>query len=108
MKRLAIASALALTTAACGSYPSPVERIHTVDSPADVRVCRKLAEVSDVVPTTKGFEAQLELMQNAVVSLGGTHLFLEKRAHDWSLTRGIAYLCPTGVVGTTAVIVAKG
>jgi hypothetical protein len=123
MYRALFVSLLALSASACTSSrtaqlsrdifptisyrPIPAETIHIVDSPIDVRACRRLSEVSPDVSTTPGFEAATESMLQATVALGGTHLYLEKRSTDWSLTRGIAYDCnATGRVET--VIRAKG
>lgn len=89
--------------------PIAVETIQIVDSPADVRACRRLAEVSPDVSTTPGFEAATESMLESTVALGGTHLFLQKRSVDWSLTRGIAYDCNPAVRGRVETVIrAKG
>jgi hypothetical protein len=109
MYRALFFSLLALSASACTSSrtaqlsrdlipnvayrPIPAETIHIVDSPADVRACRRLAEVSPDVSTTPGFEAATESMLDSTVALGGTHLYLEKRTIDWSVTRGTAYDC---------------
>jgi hypothetical protein len=108
MQRALLASLIALTASACAYRPSPEELIQIVDSPADVRYCTRLGEVSPVVPTTPGFESAIESMQAATVSLGGTHLYVEKRSVDWSLVRGIAYRCPSGAARERVVIRAKG
>jgi hypothetical protein len=52
-----------------------------------------LADVSPDVSTTPGFEGALEGMLQSTVALGGTHLYLDKRTVDWSVTRGSAYDC---------------
>jgi hypothetical protein len=88
--------------------PIPAERIHIVDSPADVRVCRRLGEVSPVVSTTPGFDAATESMLESTVAIGGTHLYLEKRSTDWSLTRGVAFDCTANPRRIETVIRAKG
>jgi hypothetical protein len=108
MQRALLASLIALTASACAYRPSPEELIHTVDSPADVIGCRRLGEVSPVIPTSPGFGSALDGMQQATVALGGTHLLLEKRSADWALTRGIAYRCDAGAVRESVVIRAKG
>jgi hypothetical protein len=108
MQRAFLASLLILAASACAYRPTPEELIHIVDSPADVRYCTRLGEVSPVVPTTPGFGSATAGMQAATVALGGTHLYLEKRATDWSLVRGIAYRCDGGAVREREVIRAKG
>ena len=60
----------------------PVETVAVVDSPADIRVCRFLGDVSPVVQTVPGFTYALEAMKEQTVALGGTHLYLEKRSPD--------------------------
>lgn len=123
MYRALLASSLALLASACTpsqtaqftrdvfptfSYRSiPVERIQIVDSPADIRVCRNLGAVSPTVPTTPGFNQATETMLEQTVALGGTHLYLEKRSPDWSLTGGTAYNCNT-IQRQDTVIRAKG
>lgn len=108
MQRILFASLLLVSVSACAYRPDPTDLIHVVDSPADVRVCRNLGEVSPVVPTTPGFGSATDSMKEAVVALGGTHLYLQQTAHDWSLVRGIAYRCGSGVVTRETVIRAKG
>jgi len=125
MQRVLLASLVALTASACAYRPEPTELVHIVDSPADVRTCTRLGEVSPVVPTTPGartsfyigfgttlgtteFGAATQSMLEATVALGGTHLFLQKRSADWSLVRGIAYRCGPGVIRRETVITAKG
>jgi hypothetical protein len=108
MQRVLLASLIALTATACAYRPSPEEQIHTVDSPADIRYCTRLAEVSPIVPTSPGFGSAVAGMQEQTLALGGTHLYLEKRAEDWSLTRGIAYRCGPGPAREVTVIRAKG
>jgi hypothetical protein len=78
-----------------------------MDSPADVRVCTRLGEVSPTITTTPGFGPATQSMLEATVALGGTHLYLDKRSEDWLLVRGIAYRCGPGVV-REQVIRAKG
>jgi hypothetical protein len=109
MQRILLASLLLASVSACAYHPDPQELVHIVDSPADVRVCHRLGEVSPVVPTTPGFGSATEGMLEATVALGGTHLYLQKNSEDWSLVRGIAYRCGPGVViRREAVIRAKG
>jgi hypothetical protein len=108
MQRTLLASLLLLSVAACAYRPDPVDLVHIVDSPADVRVCQRLGEVSPVVPTTPGFGSATDSMLEATVALGGTHLYLQQTSHDWSLVRGIAYRCGSRVIQRETVIRAKG
>ena len=124
MSRVVLVSLLALTASACTpsgtaqfardvfptfTYrPLPVETVSVVDSPADIRVCRFLGDVSPVVQTVPGFTYALESMKEQTVALGGTHLYLEQRSPDWRLTRGRAYACARGPVREDIVIRAKG
>jgi hypothetical protein len=108
MHRALLASLIALAASACAYTPTPTEAIRIVDSPADVRFCTRLGEVSPTIPTTPGFGSATEGMLEATVALGGTHLYLEKRSSDWLLVRGIAYRCGPGPVREKVVIRAKG
>ena len=96
MRKVLLTGAAAVSLTACSYYrPPPEERIHIVDSPADVRACRRLGEVSGgVLPTSPGFRASIDAMLSATVALGGTDLFLQRVSGDWAYVRGIAYLCP--------------
>jgi len=98
MRKVLLIGATALSLAACSTYyrPTPEERIHIVDSPADIRACRRLGEVSGgVLPTSPGFVHSIDSMLAATVALGGTDLFLQRvSSTDWSYVRGVAYLCP--------------
>jgi hypothetical protein len=93
MHRALLATLIALASSACAYRPTATELIRIVDSPADVRTCARLGEVSGIVPTTPGFGAATEGMLQATVALGGTDLYLERRSHDWLWVRGIAYRC---------------
>ncbi|HZH12075.1 MAG TPA: hypothetical protein VEZ24_17120 [Microvirga sp.] len=108
MQRILLASLLLVSVSACAYRPDPEDLVHIVDSPADVRVCQRLGEVSPVVPTTPGFGSATQGMLEATVALGGTHLYLQKNSEDWSLVRGIAYRCGSGVIRRETVIRAKG
>lgn len=125
MQRALLASLVALAASACAYRPDPTELVKIVDSPADVRVCTRLGEVSPVTPTTPGTHTQVNIgfgvtlgrstfgratddMLQATVALGGTHLYLQKVSEDWSLVRGIAYRCGSGIVRQETVIRAKG
>lgn len=108
MQRILLASLLLVSVSACAYRPDPEDLIHVVDSPVDVRVCQRLGEVSPVVPTTPGFGSATDGMKEAVVALGGTHLYLEKNSEDWSLVRGIAYRCGPGAVEKETAVRAKG
>jgi len=108
MQRTLLAFLLLISVSACGYRPDPEDLVKVVDSPADVRVCQRLGEVSPVVPTTPGFGSATDSMKEAVVALGGTHLYLQQNSHDWSLVRGIAYRCGSGVVQRETVIRTKG
>jgi hypothetical protein len=107
MQRALLVSLVALAASACSYTPNLRELIHIVDSPADVRVCTRLGEVSPTVPTVPGFGSATDAMLDATLGLGGTHLYLQKTSADWSLVRGIAYRCGPGVRRET-VIRAKG
>ena len=93
-----IFAGIGLSLAACSTYynPLPEERIHIVESPADIRACRQLGELSGcVLPTSPGFVHHIDAMLTATVGLGGTDLFLRRvTSGDWSYVQGIAYLCP--------------
>jgi hypothetical protein len=124
MYRPLLVSLVALTASACTpsrtaqftrdvfptfSYrPIAVETIHIVESPADVRVCRRLGDVSPPVSTGPGFDPAAEGMLEGTVALGGTHLYLEKRSSDWAVVRGIAYDCTANPRRLETVIRAKG
>jgi hypothetical protein len=97
MRKVLLIGTAAISLAACSTYYSPTleERIHIVDSPADIRACRRLGEVSGgVLPTSPGFVHSINSMLTATVALGGTDLYLQRVASDWSYVRGIAYHCP--------------
>ena len=97
MRKVLLIAAAASGLAGCSTYyaPSPEERIHIVDSPADIRACRRLGEVSGgVLPTSPGFVHHIDAMLTATVGLGGTDLFLQRVSGDWAYVRGIAYRCP--------------
>ena len=110
--RLALtAASLALLASACAYRPEPTEQIRIVDSPADVRVCTRLGEVSPTVPTGPSFDAALEAMLQNTVALGGTDLYVSQQSRDWALVRGIAYRCGAGVAvrgRVVTVVRAKG
>ncbi len=108
MQRVLLVSLLSLAASACAYRPEPTELVKIVDSPADVRVCQRLGEVSPVVPTTPGFGSATQGMLEATVALGGTHLYLQQNSEDWALVRGIAYRCGSGTVRQDTVIRAKG
>ncbi len=96
MRKVFSLAAACLSLAACSTYynPTPEQRIHIVDSPADVRACRRLGEVSGgVLPTSPGFVHHIDAMLTATVALGGTDLLLDRRTPDWLVTGGIAYDC---------------
>jgi hypothetical protein len=96
MRKVFLMAAAALSLSACSTYyrPSPEERIHIMDSPADIRACRRLGAVSGIVPTSPGFQAQIDAMLTATVALGGTDLFLRRTSSDWAYVQGVAYRCP--------------
>ena len=125
MQRALLASFVALAASACAYRPEPTELVKIVDSPADVRVCTRLGEVSPVTPTTPGTNTSVyfgfgqtighstfgyatqDMLQNTV-ALGGTHLYMQKNSEDWSLVRGIAYRCGSATIRRETVIRAKG
>lgn len=103
----------AMLLGGCAYHPTPEEQIQIVDSPADVMACRRLAEVSGIVPTGPHFAPPLEAMVAQTVALGGTDLLLARSSRDWSYVRGVAYRCPyTGapplVVRSRTVVRVKG
>jgi hypothetical protein len=108
MQRALLVSLVALAASACSYTPKPRELVRIVDSPADVRYCTRLAEVSPVVPTVPGFKSATDGMLDQTIALGGTHLFLQQTSPDWSLVRGIAYRCGPGRAREDVVIRAKG
>ena len=93
MNRALLATFIALAASACAYRPTPTELIRIADTPADVRTCRRLGEVSPPVTTTPGFAWALEYMLSATVGLGGTDLLLDRRSQDWLVVRGVAYDC---------------
>jgi hypothetical protein len=124
MQRALLASLVALAASACAYRPEPTELVKIVDSPADVRVCTRLGEVSPVTSTegtntpvylgagarigNTSFGYATEAMLQATVALGGTHLYMQRNSPDWTLVRGIAYRCGPGAARREAVVVTKG
>ncbi len=108
MNRALLATLIALAASACAYRPTPTEVVRIVDSPADIRTCRRLGEVSPPVTTTPGFAWNLEAMLRATVALGGTDLLLDRRGHDWLVVRGIAYDCHPARARERAVVRAAG
>jgi hypothetical protein len=108
MTRVLIASLIALAASACAYRPAPTDHVQIVDSPADVRVCTRLGEVSPPITTTPGFGPATQSMLETTLALGGTHLYLQKISRDWLVVRGIAYRCGPGAVREQVVIRAKG
>lgn len=103
MQRALIASFIALATSACAYRPT------IVDSAADIRACLRLGEVSPTVPTTPGFGYATDAMLDATISLGGTHLYMQRQSPtDWLLVRGIAYRCDAVRVRERVIVRAKG
>jgi hypothetical protein len=97
MRKVILLAAAAMSLTACSYYrPTLEERIHIVDSPVDVRACRRLGEVSGgVLPTSPGFVHHINSMLAATVALGGTDLYLRRvSSNDWAYVQGIAYHCP--------------
>jgi hypothetical protein len=106
MHRILLAASTALLTTACAGpsvrdvliptftyRPSPTDLVSVVDSPADIRTCRRLGVVSPTVSTGPSFDADLQAMLDATVALQGTHLWLQRVSTDWSVVRGVAYDC---------------
>jgi hypothetical protein len=104
MLRASVVVLFALSASACAYRPTPTEVIRIVDSPADVRACRRLGEVSDTVATVPGFGTATQSMLAATVALGGTDLYLRRQSRDWLLVRGIAYRCDPGPAPDTVVV----
>ena len=96
MRKVFLIAAAAFSLGDCSTYyrPSTEERIYIVDSPADIRACRRLGAVSAIVPTSPGFVHHVDAMLTGTVALGGTDLFLRRVSADWSYVEGIAYRCP--------------
>ena len=95
MRMFFLIAAVATSLTGCTYYrPSLEERIHIVDSPADIRACRRLGAVSPIVPTSPGFVHHVDAMLTGTVALGGTDLFLRRLSADWSYVEGVAYRCP--------------
>jgi hypothetical protein len=96
MRKVLLTAATAVSLSACSTYyrPTPEMRIHIVDSPIDIRSCRRLGAVSGTVATSPGFETQVDAMLTATVGLGGTDLFLRRVSSDWAYVQGVAYRCP--------------
>jgi hypothetical protein len=93
MKKVIAPGLLALTILAGCSSASHGPYIPIWDNPLDVRYCRRVERVSDVVSTQGGFGAVVTQMQADTLAVGGSDLLLRKSAHDWSLVVGEAYLC---------------
>jgi hypothetical protein len=108
MNRALFATLIALAASACAYRPAPTETIRIVDTPADVRVCRRLGEVSPPVTTTPGFTWNLQAMLQMTVALGGTDLLIDRRGHDWLVVRGIAYDCNSVPARERVVVRAAG
>lgn len=108
MLRAPLVVLLALSASACAYRPTPTEVVRIVDSPVDVRTCRRLGEVSDTVATVPGFGAATQAMLESTVALGGTDLYLQRRSPDWLLVRGIAYRCGPAFVPDAEVVRAAG
>src|SRR3712207_1761057 len=108
MNRALIATFLSLAASACAFRPAPTELVRIADTPADVRTCRRLGEVSPPVTTTPGFAWNLEAMLQATVALGGTDLLLDRRSHDWLVVRGLAFDCRPVRIRERAVVRASG
>ena len=109
MKHALLLLSAAVVLGGCAYRPTPTETIRIVDSVADIRTCKRLAEVSPTVPTVPGFDASLEGMLRGTVALGGTDLYLQQRSRsDWLEVRGIAYRCPSAHEVTRNVVRVKG
>jgi hypothetical protein len=121
MRRAIPATLLALSVSACAGpsardvliptftyRPTATDLVTVVDSPADVRTCRRLGAVSPPVATGPGFDGAYQAMLDGTVGLGGTHLYLDRVSRDWATVRGIAYDCDPARVRRDVVIRAKG
>ncbi|MBF9234186.1 hypothetical protein [Microvirga alba] len=108
MQRALLASFIALTASACSHTLTPEELVHIVDSPADVRVCLHVADLSPLVATVPGFVSVKEAMVAQTVALGGTHLYLKRITPDWLWVQGIVYDCTPGASRREVVIRARG
>jgi len=94
MKRLSVVIATCLVTAGCAYRPDAVDMVRIVDTPADLRICKRLEDVSGPVATTRSFGGFTRAMLAQTVAVGGTDLLLEPLNADWSVVRGVAYSCP--------------
>jgi len=109
MQRAFLAIVACLIVSACAYRPTPTEVIRIVDSPADVRTCVRLGEVSGPVTSGPGFGAVTQGMLEATVALGGTDLLLARSSpSDWSVVRGIAYRCDGVQVERGVVLSVRG
>lgn len=94
MKRLSLALVTCLLAAGCTYRPAPTDPVRIVDTPADLRVCKRLADISGQVATTGGFGGVTRGMLEATVAVGGTDLLPIPVYNDWSVVRAAAYRCP--------------
>lgn len=99
MRRAIFGCFIALSASACAGdshHLTPEELVHIVDSPADVRVCYRVATLVPPVATVSGFRYIKEVMVQWTLALEGTHLYLKKIPPDWLWVEGIVYDCRPG------------
>lgn len=94
MKRLSVVLITCLVAAGCTYRPAAVDLVRIVDTPADLRICKRLGDVSGPISTSRSFGGFTTAMLEQTVALGGTDLLLEPLHADWSVVRGVAYRCP--------------
>ncbi|NIX77784.1 hypothetical protein [Microvirga terricola] len=99
MPRPILACFIALAASACAldsHHLTPEELVHIVDSPADVRVCLRLATLTPPAATVSGFRYIKDAMVQQTLALEGTHLYLRRITPDWLWVEGIVYDCRPG------------
>lgn len=94
MKRLLLVAASCLLVAGCAYRPSDVQLVKIVDTPASVKACQKVGEVSGPFETTPGtLWGSTVPMREKVLELGGNILLLEPQGKGWGVVRASAYHC---------------
>lgn len=94
MRFLAVICLLAGPLLSACAQPNPLSMVSAFDRTSDVRVCRRLGEVSPVVSTQGGFGQRFDAMRAETLRRGGTDIHLFRHTRDWSQAGGVAYRCP--------------